>query len=999
MDIPQWKKELINRKRYQNKCLSAGRQGQVHQLSFPSLLKSSNQTTAATQNVEVHCSTTNVDDFDGNNDDTITSNCNALTSSEADLVRVGCSHLPSTTTYKTQNLFNKKCDKKQSNKMVQNNSAMLQQNGDFFINNNNNNINNHTSDENSDDTDSSEELQYGPGIVNKLKCRYLSLTLRETKIKSRPSVLRRAASLEHILDEKPSCDGDLEDGGAIITQTNRLFISHGENTHGVNTGGTKHNISSRSRSNRYNSTRNGDSMKRARSVETLLRYSSSSTLIENGNVNLSKESVNEDIVIIDKDGNEQKPEVTKSIPTPGQRINRPKRIAPLMDETERPPINVVKSKLKIFESTANRKLRSVKPVGEVAVKIDKFKTIIEKDRKKPVIRPKPPQLESKSAKAKQQVNNNTTPKQIELVKCTVETPKPEVELPKTQRPDISKITELFEKSSLDGSEISRSSPAPPSLHNDIITSVDVNHHQTSSKEPEPEILPISLQPTSTINDEINSAKELVSETSPLMLPPNGFIDEQSLENNISIPDVKKLSPTSEDENDMAKIVPKNAIENISNASTTTLYKFDNSPKSKSHLPGYNNGVTKPVEQPIPSPVKREPPPLPKVPPRTIHSVTKKSLKNVEPKIADDRKPVEPLNVIIKDSEKEQNGLVQINSALIISNNSTTCQSAPVLETTLPPTGLTNREIEKNLINRVKTEQCNNKLATVDNSCSSVKSDEKNCEQTTGGSLLKVTPPKVTNNSGNSSSLWNQKPWHQQHSNTMVFNFSNRTEVPDYIENDGIIRRPKREKPKPGESGIILLADAPEDESYTDDLSDADLMLSCPPSPCNVEFENDNILIDGKSSFCIVPKRKKMKIQFDDSATETYEYPSENSLMDESSLSTSTTTPTTAISTANNNNSSLGLTSNNVSAEAAPSPLGTLLQNYTPSKVVLSSEYFQLGVTRSSNSTPTTDGQTTTTTTSSSSATLNSFDENDYLKPAMEVDNITWGSETVADLLF
>lgn len=50
-----------------------------------------------------------------------------------------------------------------------------------------------------------EELQYGPGIVNKLKSRYLSRTLRERPVgESRRPSLRRAASLEDWLD-KDSC--------------------------------------------------------------------------------------------------------------------------------------------------------------------------------------------------------------------------------------------------------------------------------------------------------------------------------------------------------------------------------------------------------------------------------------------------------------------------------------------------------------------------------------------------------------------------------------------------------------------------------------------------------------------------------------------------------------------------------------------------------------------------------------------------------------------------
>lgn len=60
--------------------------------------------------------------------------------------------------------------------------------------------------------------------------------------------------------------------------------------------------------------------------------------------------------------------------------------------------------------------------------------------------------------------------------------------------------------------------------------------------------------------------------------------------------------------------------------------------------------------------------------------------------------------------------------------------------------------------------------------------------------------------------------------------------------------------QPGESGVILLADAPADEFEDDDILNS---LNGPPSPCDVHFENDNVLIDGKSSISKHPKRHKV----------------------------------------------------------------------------------------------------------------------------------------------
>ncbi|XP_058055886.1 uncharacterized protein LOC131207291 [Anopheles bellator] len=118
---------------------------------------------------------------------------------------------------------------------------------------------------------------------------------------------------------------------------------------------------------------------------------------------------------------------------------------------------------------------------------------------------------------------------------------------------------------------------------------------------------------------------------------------------------------------------------------------------------------------------------------------------------------------------------------------------------------------------------------------------------------------------------------QEASNTMVFNFSDRKDVPDYIENDGVIIRPRpRELPKPGESGFVVLGDLTLETSTDPD----DAWAMGPPSPCNGEFANAYIVINGKSSMRNKTSRSnKFKIQFDDSLTSTYEYPSETSLLE------------------------------------------------------------------------------------------------------------------------
>ncbi|CAG9575315.1 unnamed protein product [Danaus chrysippus] len=118
--------------------------------------------------------------------------------------------------------------------------------------------------------------------------------------------------------------------------------------------------------------------------------------------------------------------------------------------------------------------------------------------------------------------------------------------------------------------------------------------------------------------------------------------------------------------------------------------------------------------------------------------------------------------------------------------------------------------------------------------------------------------------------------------SVVFNFSNRKEVPDYVENDGTIRRVNRRNMfKAGEAGVVVLRpEALEPGSEEEE----ELRPASPPSPVTVRFVNDNVLINGRSSIASRPpnlsRTLKLKLQFDDSLTRTFEYPSETSLTED-----------------------------------------------------------------------------------------------------------------------
>lgn len=64
--------------------------------------------------------------------------------------------------------------------------------------------------------------------------------------------------------------------------------------------------------------------------------------------------------------------------------------------------------------------------------------------------------------------------------------------------------------------------------------------------------------------------------------------------------------------------------------------------------------------------------------------------------------------------------------------------------------------------------------------------------------------------------------------------------------------------QPGESGIILIPGATILDSFVDEDEELLRSLEGPPSPCDVTFINDNILIDGKSSLSQKTKRAKVR---------------------------------------------------------------------------------------------------------------------------------------------
>lgn len=219
------------------------------------------------------------------------------------------------------------------------------------------------------------------------------------------------------------------------------------------------------------------------------------------------------------------------------------------------------------------------------------------------------------------------------------------------------------------------------------------------------------------------------------------------------------------------------------------------------------------------------------------------------------------------------------------------------------------------------------------------------------------------------------------SNSIVFNFQDRIDVPDYID-ASVIFRPERGLPKADETGHVWLNGITVDTD-TDDLWS---FRNNPPSPCNVAFENANVIINGRSNIKNrVKDQRRMSIQFNESLTSTFEYPAECCVSEDGTISP-------AVDDGHRSNSD-----GNSNFMASTPILSVPLGNYVPMKASTFSNDFQLGVTRTqhNNMVAAANGINEHESDAGVSDTANG---NDDIKPANDEQTIAW-SEGVSDMLF
>lgn len=734
------------------------------------------------------------------------------------------------------------------------------------------------------ESDSSEELQYGPGIVNKLKSKYLNLTLRETN-KSRASVqrFRRAASLEDLLDR----DDDEASSGHHHREKqpalgNRKYAKR-------NSGGGGGVVASKS--DRYrNATRGNDSMKRARSVETLMRYNSVTTdepitcrqhvpvAARPATNGVRQEPVNDHIILVDRTSVKIESRLGElERPKP---INKPKRIKPVLAETERPPPDLVKTTMRIFEGSAKK----VRPKGEVAAKVATFKTINDTFKAQKKLMPKPPLQPKPFVNGAARVGppgGLGSPKKIVLPH------KPTAELIETQvgkeeyhmdgvitepiAQSVSSVVSKFQQIEKSHSpspspepscyklkfspanspepppqmcklskstatlEIAVKSPPATPVHSPRISSPRLQSPPSPSIKDQT-IRQGSQSPSSPIKDSIRVQIPNSFHKPPLPSPvressktpepesskvPRPQIEKEPSRTNIESPESSVNAERKEDARESSRVesndveeeeivdgprtISKLALDNIGRAGVTMQFNFgDKSVTDKTYLPGAKENGQRSVDERVSEDDRcaktesRNKTIVPSDVSTDVLTMTSETTYRLQERLEQDdvKEDVEEKQLIVPENKPIgaicSLGLIKTypqsnNEAKTIRCQQKSEFSPPqkqigiirplvsTQKTQHPQQSLSNRELEKNLINRVKSIEQPTKVVV------SLKSADE------------IQPTKKTS-AGGGGGLWDTKPWNQQN-NTMVFNFSSRKDVPDYIENDGLIIRRKREKPK------------------------------------------------------------------------------------------------------------------------------------------------------------------------------------------------------------
>jgi hypothetical protein len=595
-----------------------------------------------------------------------------------------------------------------------------------------------------------EDFKYGPGFVSKLRYRYLSLTLRQSNVsKQRPSLLelRRSTSLNNLLDDGGDDDEeeseDVEEQEEIIdtkanaTNGNGNSIVQHENQ-------KNHNFKNKTESYQpaephmraSRSIEKNLNLKRARSVEAILRYDHSSWERD-----IKKEIIESksptDVTIEDKIQSAR--ERTHAGP--------PKRLTSLNDD-ERPPPGICKQTMRIFEASANKKRNlQTRPIGqEIASKVAIFKS-----QEKPAITAKKPNIVPRTSSPKpiNHFNNNANMNNCEkYAKFTKE----KAVLPKL---DINII-----KNNLETKSNGSWSPA------DNKESYRINYspaNSDSSLSSTPNILSPYRNSMSPQLNETSYKKHIgataADPTSPIITSLSNKLSNLHMDVTSTPKSYKtsNLLKTLDDSTDIMNGDKESSDNKINNNSVIS----DNS-ETGSEFKSVNENLHEPVKTQV----------------------------TLTPKVFNKNNIIPKVNH--ENSELNNGEVKSVKENLVITKPTTKPPPPP------PPTSAMKTQLSRDNIDNNKNSSfvastiSTTSTTTTTTSVKSSDSDSSSTAPAITASAVAVssTAPKWTVKKKSWSSQADDQP-----SNSIVFNFSDRKDVPDYIEHDGLILRRKRELPK------------------------------------------------------------------------------------------------------------------------------------------------------------------------------------------------------------
>ncbi|ALC49018.1 bif [Drosophila busckii] len=723
------------------------------------------------------------------------------------------------------------------------------------------------------DADHSEDLSYGPGIVSKLRCRYLSLALRcESQQQSQKQRLQRSTSLNTLLDRNDDDDDEDEEEQQqqqqqqqqlITTQSSvvntrnqvvpppilsakpQLIAGYNKNASIVQQQQRQQQQQSQqqqqqskpeqgsngtARSRHFK--RGNEVMKRARSVEALLCEKSpwntqrasyqAATVSSSSNMVTSPTAASAAACNI---GSPTCVTIEDKIHNARERLHGgidtapPKRLTSIIDDTERPPPDLVKQTLKMFEASANRRPRAAQRnngVGGVASKVASYKSIIKEQQ--------PTSTGGISSSSSSSVSKvagfaASTPKQRPGSASAVV---PDIIPRQLDSSTHEAINDQQQKNDVDDDDGGDKDDGGVDAHADAGKNNKNNDNGNASGAGDSNIDDENVD-DSDVDDDNNDS--------------DGDSDSNSNSDVVCIGDNMGAAGDKQTSSFSSEASATTAAAAAGGAAALAQRSFSNN----------SNSNYKKLSQRIDS--------------NESGTQTAKQIGVIRPLL----------------SSSSSNNASSSNQT-----SSGSCQP------------LTIREIEKNRINEMKKSTALaadaaaaaaaglTSLDTVINTKGASETDAaasgSGSDLASGSGISPIWPLRKRRQHPGSSGMVTAGGHlvgsSGDHNTSMVFNFSKSTkEVPDYIESDVVIYRRKRELPKPNEPGFVLLGDLTVETSTDMDYDDYSM---CPPSPCDVEFENANIVIDGKSSIRQKSKDSSFRVQFNDTLTSTFEYPSEAS---------------------------------------------------------------------------------------------------------------------------